>query len=227
MACRTDIKLYNREMEDLIQTLALYAIPVLLAITLHEAAHGYVAKLFGDPTASLAGRVSLNPIRHIDPIGTIAVPIGILAMSSLFGGGFLFGWAKPVPVDFGRLRRPKQDMLWVALAGPAANLFMAILWAIGLRLLFDAGERSGFWFEMTRVGIQINLVLMALNLLPILPLDGGRVLFSLLPNRLAWQYGRIEPYGMLIVIALLATNVLNTLLNPLVALGEQVVRLFL
>ncbi|MEI8402377.1 MAG: site-2 protease family protein [Alcaligenaceae bacterium] len=214
-------------MEDLIQTLTLYALPVLLAITLHEAAHGYVAKLFGDPTASLAGRVSLNPIRHIDPIGTIAVPIGILAMSSLFGGGFLFGWAKPVPVDFGRLRRPKQDMLWVALAGPAANLFMAILWAIGLRLLFDAGERSGFWFKMARVGIQINLVLMALNLLPILPLDGGRVLFSLLPNRLAWQYGRIEPYGMLIVIALLATNVLNTLLNPLVALGEQVVRLFL
>jgi Zn-dependent protease len=221
------ISLYNRRMEDLIQTLTLYALPVLLAITLHEAAHGYVAKLFGDPTASLAGRVSLNPIRHIDPIGTIAVPVGILAMSSLFGGGFLFGWAKPVPVDFGRLRRPKQDMLWVALAGPAANLFMAILWAIGLRLLFDAGERNGFWFEMTRVGIHINLVLMALNLLPILPLDGGRVLFSLLPNRLAWQYGRIEPYGMLIVIALLATNVLSTLLNPLVALGEQLVRLFL
>jgi Zn-dependent protease len=214
-------------MEDLIQTLALYALPVLLAITLHEAAHGYVAKLFGDPTASLAGRVSLNPIRHIDPIGTIAVPIGILAMSSLFGGGFLFGWAKPVPVDFGRLRRPKQDMLWVALAGPGANLFMAILWTVCLRLLFDAGERRGFWFEMARVGIHINLVLMALNLLPILPLDGGRVLFSLLPNRLAWQYGRIEPYGMLIVIALLATGVLSAVLNPLVALGEQVVRLFL
>ena len=138
-------------MKDLIDTLTLYAFPVLLAITLHEAAHGYVAKLFGDPTASLAGRVSLNPIRHIDPIGTIAVPVGILAMSSLFGGGFLFGWAKPVPVDFGRLRRPKQDMLWVALAGPAANLFMAILWTISLRLLFEAGERSGFWFEMARV----------------------------------------------------------------------------
>ena len=214
-------------MEDLIQTLALYALPVLLAITLHEAAHGYVAKLFGDPTASLAGRVSLNPIRHIDPIGTIAVPIGILAMSSLFGGGFLFGWAKPVPVDFGRLRRPKQDMLWVALAGPAANLFMAILWTISLRVLLEAGERGGFWFDMTQVGIQINLVLMALNLLPILPLDGGRVLFSLLPNRLAWQYSRVEPYGMLIVIALLATNVLSALLNPVVALGKEVMRLFL
>ena len=214
-------------MEDLIQTITLYALPVLLAITLHEAAHGYVAKLFGDPTASLAGRVSLNPLRHVDPIGTIAVPIGILAMSSLFGGGFLFGWAKPVPVDFGRLRRPKQDMLWVALAGPAANLVMAIVWAIGLRLLFEAGERSGFWFEMARVGIQMNLVLMALNLLPILPLDGGRVLFSLLPNRLAWQYARVEPYGMWIVIALLATGVLNTLVHPLVVLGEQIVRLFL
>ena len=214
-------------MEDLIQTITLYALPVLLAITLHEAAHGYVAKLFGDPTASLAGRVSLNPLRHVDPVGTIAVPIGILAMSSLFGGGFLFGWAKPVPVDFGRLRRPKQDMLWVALAGPAANLVMAIVWAIGLRLLFEAGERSGFWFEMARVGIHMNLVLMALNLLPILPLDGGRVLFSLLPNRLAWQYARVEPYGMWIVIALLATGVLNTLVHPLVVLGEQVVRLFL
>ena len=177
MSCRASITLYNQQMEDLIQTLALYALPVLLAITLHEAAHGYVAKLFGDPTASLAGRVSLNPIRHIDPIGTIAVPIGILAMSSLFGGGFLFGWAKPVPVDFGRLRRPKQDMLWVALAGPGANLFMAILWAISLRLLFDAGERSGFWFDMARVGIQINLVLMALNLLPIPMLDGGHLLY--------------------------------------------------
>ncbi len=214
-------------MKELFDTLTLYAFPVLLAITLHEAAHGYVAKLFGDPTASLAGRVSLNPIRHIDPIGTIAVPVGILAMSSLFGGGFLFGWAKPVPVDFGRLRRPKQDMLWVALAGPAANLFMAILWTICLRLLFDAGERGGFWFEMARVGIHINLVLMALNLLPILPLDGGRMLFSLLPNRLAWQYGRIEPYGLLIVIGLLATGVLSAVLNPLVALGEQLMRLFL
>ena len=214
-------------MEDLIQTLALYALPVLLAITLHEAAHGYVAKLFGDPTATLAGRVTLNPLRHIDPIGTLAVPIGILALSSLFGGGFLFGWAKPVPVDFGRLKRPKQDMLWVALAGPAANLFMAIVWTLALRLLFEAGEREGFWFEMARVGININLVLMALNLLPILPLDGGRVLFSLLPNRLAWQYGRIEPYGMWIVIALLATGMLSALLSPLVHLGEQVVRLFL
>jgi len=215
-------------MNDIIQTLLLYALPVVFAITLHEAAHGYVARLFGDPTATQLGRVILNPIKHIDPVGTIAVPIGILLMSKLVGGPFLlFGWAKPVPVDFGRLRRPKRDMLWVALAGPAANLFMAILWGISLRLLFESGDRGSFWFQMAQVGIQINLTLMALNLLPILPLDGGRVLFSLLPNQLAWQFGRIEPFGLWIVIALLATGTLGTLITPLMSLGEWVVRLVL
>jgi Zn-dependent protease len=215
-------------MNEIIQTISLYALPVMFAITLHEAAHGYVARLFGDPTATQLGRVTLNPIKHIDPVGTIAVPVGILLMSKLVGGPFLlFGWAKPVPVDFGRLRRPKRDMLWVALAGPAANLFMAILWGISLRLLFETGDRSSFWFQMAQIGIQINLTLMALNLLPILPLDGGRVLFSLLPNQLAWQYGRIEPFGLWIVIALLATGVLSTLIAPLMSLGEWVVRLVL
>lgn len=215
-------------MNEIIQTISLYALPVMFAITLHEAAHGYVARLFGDPTATQLGRVTLNPIKHIDPVGTIAVPVGILLMSKLVGGPFLlFGWAKPVPVDFGRLRRPKRDMLWVALAGPAANLFMAILWGISLRLLFETGDRSSFWFQMAQIGIQINLTLMALNLLPILPLDGGRVLFSLLPNPLAWQYGRIEPFGLWIVIALLATGVLGTLIAPLMSLGEWVVRLVL
>lgn len=215
-------------MNEIIQTISLYALPVMFAITLHEAAHGYVARLFGDPTATQLGRVTLNPIKHIDPVGTIAVPVGILLMSKLVGGPFLlFGWAKPVPVDFGRLRRPKRDMLWVAVAGPAANLFMAILWGISLRLLFESGDRGSFWFQMAQVGIQINLTLMALNLLPILPLDGGRVLFSLLPNQLAWQYGRIEPFGLLIVIALLATGVLGTLIAPLMSLGEWVVRLVL
>ena len=215
-------------MNEIIQTLSLYALPVIFAITLHEAAHGYVARLFGDPTATQLGRVTLNPIKHIDPIGTIAVPIGILLMSKLVGGPFmLFGWAKPVPVDFGRLRRPKRDMLWVALAGPAANLFMAILWAISLRVLFESGDRGSFWFQMAQVGIQINLTLMALNLLPILPLDGGRVLFSLLPHQLAWQYGRIEPFGLFIVIALLATGVLSTLIAPMMSLGEWIVRLVL
>jgi Zn-dependent protease len=215
-------------MNEIIQTISLYALPVMFAITLHEAAHGYVARLFGDPTATQLGRVTLNPIKHIDPVGTIAVPVGILLMSKLVGGPFLlFGWAKPVPVDFGRLRRPKRDMLWVALAGPAANLFMAILWGISLRVLFESGDRSSFWFQMAQIGIQINLTLMALNLLPILPLDGGRVLFSLLPNKLAWQYGRIEPFGLWIVIALLATGFLGTLIAPLMSLGEWVVRLVL
>ncbi len=215
-------------MNEIIQTISLYALPVMFAITLHEAAHGYVARLFGDPTATQLGRVTLNPIKHIDPVGTIAVPVGILLMSKLVGGPFLlFGWAKPVPVDFSRLRHPKRDMLWVALAGPAANLFMAILWGVSLRLLFETGDRSSFWFQMAQIGIQINLTLMALNLLPILPLDGGRMLFSLLPNQLAWQYGRIEPFGLWIVIALLATGLLGTLIAPLMSLGEWVVRLVL
>ena len=215
-------------MNDIIQTITLYAFPVIFAITLHEAAYGHIARLFGDPTATLAGRVTLNPIRHIDPIGTIAVPLGILLMSKLFGGPpLLFGWAKPVPVDFGRLRRPKQDMLWVALAGPMSNLLMAIAWAISLRLMFESGSRDGFWFEMALVGVQINLVLMALNLLPLPPLDGGRIVFSLLPNRLAWQFGRIEPYGMMIVILLLATGSLWVILSPVMELGQAIIRMFL
>jgi len=201
---------------------------VLFAITLHEAAHGVVARLLGDPTAALAGRITLNPIKHIDPVGTILVPLGILLFAKLMGGsGMLFGWAKPVPVDFGRLRRPKRDMLWVALAGPAANLLMAILWALSLRFFVEAGGQEPFWLRMALVGVQINLVLMALNLLPILPLDGGRILVSLLPHRLAWQYSRMEPYGMPIVIVLMVSGLLWTLMRPLLALGQGIVGLFL
>ncbi|KOF52873.1 MULTISPECIES: site-2 protease family protein [unclassified Achromobacter] len=215
-------------MNDIIQTIAVYAIPVIFAITLHEAAHGYVARMFGDPTAAQAGRITLNPAKHIDPIGTLLVPVAILLASKLLGSpGMLFGWAKPVPVDFGRLRRPKQDMLWVALAGPAANLFMAVLWAFSLRLFFESGLQESFWFEMAVAGVNVNLVLMALNLLPILPLDGGRVLFSLLPNRLAWQYSKIEPYGLVIVIVLLVTDVLWLLMQPVLALGTTIVQWFL
>jgi len=215
-------------MTDLIQTIALYAIPVLFAITLHEAAHGFVARLLGDPTAALAGRITLNPVKHIDPVGTILVPLGILLFSKMMGGpGMLFGWAKPVPVDFGRLRHPKRDMLWVALAGPAANVLMAILWALALRLFVEAGGQEPFWLRMAVVGVQINLVLMALNLLPILPLDGGRILVSLLPQRLAWQYARLEPYGMMLVIVLMASGFLWTLMAPLLALGREIVGLFL
>ncbi len=215
-------------MNDIIQTIAVYAIPVIFAITLHEAAHGYVARMFGDPTAYQAGRISLNPARHIDPVGTLLVPVAILLASKLLGSpGMLFGWAKPVPVDFGRLRRPKQDMLWVALAGPAANLFMAVLWAFSLRIFLESGLQESFWFEMAVAGVNVNLVLMALNLLPILPLDGGRILFSLLPNRIAWQYSKIEPYGLVIVIVLLVTDVLWLLMQPVLGLGTTIVQWFL
>lgn len=216
-------------MNDLIQTITLFALPVIFAITLHEAAHGYVARLFGDPTATLAGRVTLNPVRHVDPMGTIVVPLGMLLASKLMGGPpLLFGWAKPVPVNFNRLRSPKHDMLWVALAGPAANLLMAIAWAMSLRLLLEAGAgRDSFWFQMAAVGIQINLVLMALNLFPLLPLDGGRILLSLLPDRLAFYYGRLEPYGLLVLVVLLVSGSLWVLLEPFMALGRWIVRLFL
>jgi hypothetical protein len=215
-------------MIEILNTLAIYAFPVILAITLHEAAHGYIARMFGDPTALLAGRVTLNPLRHIDPIGTIAVPVGILIASSVLGGApMLFGWAKPVPVDFGRLRQPKKDMLWVALAGPASNLLMAIAWALSFKILVSGVDPEGFWIQMCRAGVNINLVLMFLNLLPILPLDGGRVLFSLLPNHLAWQYSKSEPYGMLVVLGLLATGMLSAILDPMISLGYSFLRLFL
>lgn len=214
-------------MESIIQTIAVYAIPLIFAITLHEAAHGYVARMFGDPTAEQAGRISLNPIRHIDPIGTLLVPAVILLTSKLLGGGLLFGWAKPVPVDFGRLRHPKRDMLWVAAAGPASNLAMAIGWAIAIKIMIAAGVREDFFLRMAVAGIQVNITLMALNLLPIPPLDGGRILFSLLPTRAAWQFQRIEPYGMVILLVLLASGLLSTLIAPLLVVGEAVVKLIL
>lgn len=216
-------------MESIIQTITVYALPVLFGITLHEAAHGYVARMFGDPTAYQMGRVSLNPIRHIDAIGTIAVPLFLLLTTKLMGGaGLLFGWAKPVPVDWGRLRHPKRDMMWVALAGPGSNIVMAIIWALSLRLFISTGMApDDFWVRMAIAGIQVNLVLMALNLLPLPPLDGGRVVFSLLPDRLAYQYAKLEPYGMVILIVLMLTGALWMLLQPLLMLGQGVVRWFL
>lgn len=215
-------------MDSLIQTIAVYALPLLFGITLHEAAHGYVARMFGDPTAYEAGRISLNPIRHVDPIGTIAVPLFLLFSTKLLGGaGFLFGWAKPVPVDWGRLRHPKRDMLWVALAGPASNLVMAVLWAISLRMLIGSGVRpDDFWVLMAVAGVQINLVLMALNLFPLPPLDGGRIVFSLLPSKLAWKYAKLEPYGLVILLVLMFTGVLWVLLTPLLTFGQTVVTWF-
>lgn len=208
-------------MESLIPTLAIWALPVLLAITLHEAAHGYVARYFGDPTADQAGRITLNPLRHIDPVGTILLPAGILALSMLFGaGGILFGWAKPVPVNFNRLRKPKADMLWVAAAGPFVNLLMALAWAILFKFAISGavGTYSLPLARMADAGMQINGVLMLLNLLPIPPLDGGRIAVSLLPNRLAWKFSRIEPYGFPILLLLLFTGMLGAILGPLLAL---------
>lgn len=207
-------------METLIPTLAIWALPVLLAITLHEAAHGYVARHFGDPTAAEAGRITLNPFRHIDPVGTILVPAGILGLSILFGSsGMLFGWAKPVPVDFSRLRNPKADMLWVAAAGPFMNLVMALGWAVLLKLVVSAepGAYTDALMHMSIAGITINAILMFLNLLPLPPLDGGRIAVSLLPDRLAWNFARIEPYGMPILLIALFSGILGAILWPMIS----------
>ena len=204
-------------MESLIQTITIYALPVIFAITLHEAAHGYVARYFGDLTAYAQGRVSLNPLRHIDPIGTIVVPLTILLLSKLAGtGGFLFGWAKPVPVNFANLRNPKRDMLWVAAAGPGINFAMALAWALAFKLQIVLGLREEFFFDMAQAGIIVNLVLMVLNLLPLPPLDGGRIMVSLLPHQLAWKFAQLERWGFPLLILLLMTGLLGRVLTPLV-----------
>ena len=196
----------------LIQKIAIYALPVIFAITVHEAAHGYAARYFGDMTAHLAGRISLNPIKHNDPFGTILVP-ALMMMA----GGILFGWAKPVPVDFSRLRNPKRDMLWVAAAGPASNLFMAILWVFALKFSAGLPTYIGVPLElMAQAGVMINVVLMVLNLLPLPPLDGGRIAVSLLPHDLAYRYAKVERYGFIILIVLLFTGILAKILQPFI-----------
>ena len=209
-------------MENIIQEIAVYAIPVLFAITVHEAAHGYVARMFGDNTAYVLGRVTLNPVKHIDPLGTIVIPIGMVLLT-----GFMFGWAKPVPVDWGSLRKPKRDMIWVAAAGPAANLAMAILWALFFRLVLGLGIQEPYFLRVAEAGIGVNLIFMALNLLPIPPLDGGRIVSGLLPTRMSIAYSRIEPYGLFILLALLFTGSLSFFLRPLHDIGVAIVRLFL
>ena len=209
---------------NIIQTIAIYALPVLFAITVHEAAHGYAARHFGDPTAWQLGRISLNPLRHIDPIGTIVIPIAILLFS---GGSFLFGYAKPVPVDFGRLRNPKQDMFWVAAAGPGANLFMALCWAFLLKMawLMPSSEFTLPLSEMSKIGIMVNCVLMVLNLLPLPPLDGGRIAVSLLPHNLAWKFAQLERWGFPILLLLLFTGILGAVMNPLVIMSARIIEL--
>ena len=198
-----------------LERIALAAIPIILAITVHEAAHGYVARMFGDGTAWMLGRVTLNPLKHIDPVGTVLVPF-----ATLWLGGFLFGWAKPVPVNFGNLRHPKRDMLWVAAAGPGSNFVMALAWAMVLGLASGGGPFSSAGLQyMSVVGVVINVSLMVLNLLPILPLDGGRIALSLLPRSLAIPYSNTERFGFILVIVLLVTGALGVAMRPLFGLA--------
>jgi Zn-dependent protease len=193
---------------SLVQTVAIYALPVLFAITLHEAAHGYVARHFGDLTAYAQGRISLNPLRHIDTTGTIVVPLLLIAMS---GGKFAFGWAKPVPVNYSALRRPKQHMAWVAAAGPAANLLMALAWALALKAVLELPRNylSEPLLKMAVAGIVVNIVIMGLNLLPILPLDGGRILAGLLPRKLAHRYAQTERWGGYVLLAFIFVSMVD------------------
>jgi len=210
---------------EVLETIVLVGVPVVLAITLHEAAHGYVAKLFGDRTAEMLGRVTLNPIKHVDPVGTILVPGALWLLAKMSGGvPFLFGWAKPVPVNFGNLRNPKRDMIWVAAAGPGSNFVQALLWALVLGMAAGGGLMASTALgKMAFAGIQINLVLMALNLLPIPPLDGGRILVGLLPGQASAAVARLEPYGFFIILALLAAGLLDNLMRPLIAVAESII----
>ena len=204
----------------IIQKLAAYSLPIIFAITVHEAAHGYAAKYFGDMTAFHLKRISLNPLRHIDPLGTIILP----ALLFFLQAGFIFGWAKRVPVNFSNLRNPKKDMLWVALAGPGANLIMAILWTIvysNQQLVPSIGQN--FISIMAVAGIQINIVLMVLNLLPLPPLDGGRVAVSLLPYPWSSKLAGLERYGFFILIFLLATGLLGAILSPLIRISQNII----
>jgi len=193
---------------ELVQTISTHAIPVLLAITLHEAAHGYAARQLGDDTAWQMGRVTLNPFPHIDLVGTVIMPLMLFFATS---GQFLFGYAKPVPVDFSRLRHPKRDMVWVALAGPGINLFQAFAWAVLIYLLSGMGSEERFFVEMAQAGVLVNLVMFAFNLFPLPPLDGGRIVVGLLPMRLAIAFSHIERYGFFIVMGLVLMGVINTL----------------
>jgi Zn-dependent protease len=213
------------DIAHLIQTVAIYALPVLFAITVHEAAHGYAARHFGDNTAHALGRISLNPLKHIDPVGTLLMPLLLYFATA---GAFLFGYAKPVPVNFGRLRHPKRDMVWVALAGPGANLAQALLWGIALIVLIGSGVDEYFFLKMCDAGLKVNLALFAFNLFPVPPLDGGRILVGLLPWRQAALVSRVEPWGFFIVIALVIAGIVDTWwMRPLMDVTKNVLNLFL
>jgi len=213
------------ESTQLIQTVLIYALPVIFAITLHEAAHGYAAQRLGDPTAAMLGRVTLNPLPHIDPIGTILMPLLLYFSTS---GAFLFGYAKPVPVRFDRLRHPKRDMVWVALAGPGANLLQALLWGVLLYVLAGSGLTERFFIEMCKAGMLTNVVMFVFNLFPLPPLDGGRILVGLLPWRQAVMVSRIEPWGFFIVMALVITGVISSVwMRPLMDLTFDLLKLSL
>ena len=213
------------DIANIIQTVAIYAIPVIFAITLHEAAHGYAAKLLGDNTAYALGRVTLNPVKHIDPMGTIAVPLLLYFATA---GTFLFGYAKPVPVRFGNLRHPKKDMIWVALAVPGSNLIQAIFWAIIYLLLVKASLTERFFLEMCQAGVLVNVVMFAFNLFPLPPLDGGRILVGVLPWKQAAMVSRIEPWGFFIVLGLVVTGVINTIwMQPVMSATDWLLRTLL
>jgi Zn-dependent protease len=204
------------DIANIIQTIAIYALPVLFAITVHEAAHGYAAKYFGDNTAYMLGRITLNPIKHIDPIGTILMPLMLYFATN---GSFLFGYAKPVPVRFGQLRNPKRDMIWVALAGPGSNLVQAFIWGVAYYLLLGVGVQERFFLAMCTGGMLVNVVMFVFNLFPLPPLDGGRILVGLLPYRQAEMVSRVEPWGFFVVMALVIAGVVSALwMRPLMAL---------
>ena len=210
---------------NLIQTVLIYALPVLFAITVHEAAHGYAARHFGDNTAYMMGRITLNPLKHIDPVGTILMPLLLYFATS---GAFVFGYAKPVPVNFGKLRKPKQHMVWVALAGPASNFAQALLWAVFLVVLVGMGIDERFFLEMARAGVLVNLVMWAFNLFPLPPLDGGRILVGLLPWKQASLLARVEPWGFFIVMGLVLVGIVSRFwLRPLIDIGYRLIDLIL
>ena len=213
------------DIAQLIQNIAIWAIPVLFSITVHEAAHGYAARHFGDNTAYLLGRITLNPIKHIDPVGTILMPLLLLFSTS---GAFLFGYAKPVPVRFGNLRNPKRDMVWVALAGPAANLLQAFLWGLLLILLLAMDVSEPYFLAVCKAGVTVNVVMFVFNLFPLPPLDGGRILVGLLPYRQAALVSRVEPWGFFIVMALVLSGIVSQLwMQPLMAVTHTILKVLL